>query len=57
VRVLEEACSNAIKEPGFIEFAKRRQMVLHPLSSQEFRQVVESTYPKVEKFQSMLKEK
>ena len=57
VKVLEEACSKAIKEPAFIEFAKRRQMVLHPLNSQEFRQIVELTYPKVEKFQSMLKEK
>jgi len=57
VKVLEEACSKAIKEPAFIEFAKRRQMVLHPMSSQEFRQIVEGTYPKVEKFQSMLKEK
>jgi tripartite-type tricarboxylate transporter receptor subunit TctC len=57
VKVLEEACSKAIKEPAFVEFAKRRRMVLHPLSSQEFRQVIMATYPKVEKFQSMLKEK
>jgi tripartite-type tricarboxylate transporter receptor subunit TctC len=57
VKVLEEACSKAVQEPAFIEFAKKRRMVIHPLSSQEFRQVVEVTYPKVEKFQSMLKEK
>jgi len=57
VKVLEEACGKAIKEPAFIEFAKRRQMVLHLMSSQEFRQIVDLTYPKVEKFQSMLKEK
>jgi tripartite-type tricarboxylate transporter receptor subunit TctC len=57
VKVLEEACGKAVKEPAFIEFSKKRQMVLHPLSSQEFRQIVEVTYPKVEQFQSMLKEK
>jgi tripartite-type tricarboxylate transporter receptor subunit TctC len=57
VKVLEEACGKAVKEPAFVEFSKKRQMVLHPLSSQEFRQIVEVTYPKVEQFQSMLKEK
>jgi len=57
VRVLEEAFSKAVKEPGFIEVAKNRQIVLQPLSSKEFGQLVEATYPKVAKFSGMLKEK
>jgi tripartite-type tricarboxylate transporter receptor subunit TctC len=57
VKVLEEAYGKAIKEPAFIEVAKNRQIVLHPLSSREYGQLVEATYPKVEKFQGMLKEK
>jgi len=57
VKKLENAFDKAIKEPAFIEFTKKRQMVLSPMNGQEFRQVVEATYPKVEKFQDMLKEK
>jgi tripartite-type tricarboxylate transporter receptor subunit TctC len=56
VKVLEEAFSKAVKEPEYLEWAKKRQMVLHPLGAQEFAKVVEQTYPKVEKFQTMLKE-
>jgi tripartite-type tricarboxylate transporter receptor subunit TctC len=57
VKTLEDALYKAVKEPAFIEFTKKRQMVLQPLNGQEFRQIVEATYPKVEKFQSMLAEK
>lgn len=57
VRVLEEAFSKAIKEPAYIEVAKNRQIVLHPMNSREYGQHVEATYPKVEKFQGMLREK
>jgi len=56
VKVVEEACFKVVKEPAYLEWAKQRQMVIHPLNSREYRQVVEATYPKVEKFQSMLKE-
>jgi len=56
VKVLEDALSKAVKEPAYIEWAKKRQMVLHPLSAQEFGKVVAETYPNVEKFQRMLKE-
>ncbi len=56
VKIMEQAFSKAVQEPGFIEFSKKRKMLLHPLNGQEFRQIVESTYPKVEKFQTMLKE-
>lgn len=57
VKKIEDAFFKAVKEPAFVEFAKKRQMVLSPMNDQEFRQVIEATYPKVEKFQGMLKEK
>jgi tripartite-type tricarboxylate transporter receptor subunit TctC len=57
VKVLEEAYSKAIKEPAFIEVARNRQIVLHPLNSKEYGQLVEATYPKVEKYKEMLREK
>jgi tripartite-type tricarboxylate transporter receptor subunit TctC len=57
VKILEEAFSKAVQEPGFIEFSKKRKMLLHPMKGEEFRQNVDSTYRHVEKFQAMLKEK
>jgi tripartite-type tricarboxylate transporter receptor subunit TctC len=57
VKVLEEAYSKAIKEPAFIEVAKNRQILLQPLSSKEYGQLVQATYPKVEKYKEMLREK
>jgi len=56
VKILEEAFSKAVREPAFMEFAKRRKMVFNPLNAQEFAKAVTETYPKVEKFQQMLKE-
>ncbi|OGP55875.1 MAG: hypothetical protein A2162_11405 [Deltaproteobacteria bacterium RBG_13_52_11b] len=57
IKVLEAAFSKAVKEPGFMEWAKKRKVVLHALTAQEFSQVVEATYPKAIKFQTMLTEK
>jgi tripartite-type tricarboxylate transporter receptor subunit TctC len=57
VKVLEDAYGKAIKEPAYIEIAKNRQIVLQPLSSKEYAQMVEATYPRVEKYREMLKEK
>ena len=57
VKVLEEAFSKAVKEPTFIEVAKKREIVLYPLSSKEYGQLIEATYPKVEKYKDMLQEK
>ncbi|MFB3887301.1 MAG: tripartite tricarboxylate transporter substrate binding protein [Thermodesulfobacteriota bacterium] len=56
VKILEEAFAKAVKEPGFVEWAKRRKMVLHSLTGQEFAKVLLDTYPKVEKFKDMLQE-
>lgn len=57
VDVLEEAFNKVVKEPAFIEWTKKRRMVLLPSDAKEFGKIVEGTYPKVEKFQNMLREK
>ncbi len=56
VKILEDAFSKAAKEPGFIDIAKKRQIVLQPVSSKEFGKAVADVYPKIAKFQDMLKE-
>lgn len=55
-KVLEEAFSKAVKEPGFIEWAKRNKVVLTPMGSKEFSGTKEDAYLKLEKYQNMLKE-
>ncbi len=57
VKIIEEAAAKAVKEPGFLDWAKKKKVVLHPLNAQEFGQVIEATYPKAVKFQTMLGEK
>jgi tripartite-type tricarboxylate transporter receptor subunit TctC len=56
VRVLEEAFSKAVKEPAYIEWARKNHVVIDPLSAQEFYKEVVETYPKIEKLKDMLKE-
>lgn len=56
IKILEEAFSKAAADPGFIEIAKKKQMVLHGTSSQEFGRAVAASYVKLAKFQEMLKE-
>lgn len=56
VKILEDAFSKAVREQGFIDVAKRRQMVLQSVSSREFGKAVAEAYPKIAKFQEMLKE-
>lgn len=56
VKVLEEAFEKAVKEPAYTEWAKKRKMLIHHLSGQEFGKVLMETYPQVEKFQHRLKE-
>jgi len=57
VRVLEEAFRKAANEPGFIDVAKKRKMVLHEVGSAEFAQAVSSVYPSIAKFKDMLSSK
>jgi tripartite-type tricarboxylate transporter receptor subunit TctC len=57
VKVLEEACAKAIKEPAFLEFASKRQITLKPYSAQEYGEwIINEAYPTVEKYQGLLKE-
>lgn len=56
VKVLEEAFDKAVKEPQYIDWAKKRKMVLTSMSAQVFGKNLLDTYPRVEKFQQMLKE-
>lgn len=56
VKILENAFGKAAREPLFLEWAKKRQTVIDTLSSREFARIVTEAYPKVEKFQTMLKE-
>ncbi len=54
VRVLEEAFSRAVKEPGYIEWAKKSHVIIDPLSAQEFCKEVTESYPRIERLKEML---
>ncbi len=56
VKVLEDAFTKAAADPGFIDIAKKRQIVLQPVSSKEFAKAVEDVYPRIAKFEDVLKE-
>jgi tripartite-type tricarboxylate transporter receptor subunit TctC len=56
IRVLEEAFSKAVKEPAYIEWARKNQVVIDPLSAQEFSKEMVEAYPRIEKFKEMFKE-
>ncbi len=56
VKVFETACTNAIKEPKYVEWAKNRKMVIAPLYAPEFGQMVAGSYLKIEKILPMLKQ-
>lgn len=55
VKVLEDAFRKATQERGFIDIAAKRKMVLEPVGSKEFGKAVADVYPKIGKFESMLK--
>ncbi len=56
IKTLESAFSKAAKEPLFIEIAKKKQIVLQSVGSREFGKIVADTYPKIAKYQQMLKQ-
>ena len=56
LNVLEQAFRKVVKDPGFIDWAKKNKVVLTPMAGKEFRKIVDETYPTVEKFQNLLKE-
>lgn len=55
VKVWEEAFSKTVKDAEFLEWAKRRQILIRPLNAKEFDKVTRETYLTVEKFQQLLK--
>lgn len=54
VKILEDAFRKAAAEQGFIEIAKKRKMVLQPVSSKEYGKAVADVYSKIAKFQELL---
>ena len=56
VKVLEDAFRKAAQEQGFIDIAAKRKMVLHSVGSKEYAKAVADVYPKIAKFESMLKQ-
>jgi tripartite-type tricarboxylate transporter receptor subunit TctC len=56
VRIFEEAFSRAVKEPAYIEWAKKNYVILDPLSAQEFSKEVAESYPRIEKLKEMLEQ-
>jgi tripartite-type tricarboxylate transporter receptor subunit TctC len=56
VKVLEEAFSKAVKDPAYMDWAKRRKMAIEAMDAQGFGKVLMDAYLQVEKFQHLLKE-
>lgn len=56
IKTLEDAFLKASKDPGFLDIAKKRQLILQPTGSREFGKIVEEAYPRIGKYQQMLKE-
>ncbi len=56
VKVLEDAFRKAAQEQGFIDIAAKRKMVLQPVGSKEYAKAVADVYPRIAKFESMLKQ-
>ncbi len=55
IRVLEDAFSRAVKEPGYVEWATKNYVTISPLSAQEFCKEVTASYPRIEKLKEALK--
>lgn len=56
VKILEAGFEKAVKDPAFVDWAKKRKMVLRSFTSREFGKILLDTYPQVEKYQKMLNE-
>jgi tripartite-type tricarboxylate transporter receptor subunit TctC len=56
VKVLEEAFSKVVKDPGYVDWAKRRKMAIEAMDAHGFGKILMDAYPQVEKFQHLLKE-
>jgi tripartite-type tricarboxylate transporter receptor subunit TctC len=54
VKVIENACAAAIKEPKYLEWAKNRKVVIAPMYAPEFGRSISESYLKVEKIVPLL---
>lgn len=55
ITVLEEALKKAIKEPAYVEWAKKNYVIIDPLDSQALSKEVNEAYPKIERIKERLK--
>jgi len=56
VKVLEEACAKAVKDPAYIEWANKRKTTIFAYRAPEYAKLIAETYPRVEGLQKYLKE-
>ena len=56
VSVLEKAFARAVKEPAYIEWARKNYVIIDPLNAREFNAEVAEVYPRIEKIKELLKE-
>ncbi|MEI9476882.1 MAG: tripartite tricarboxylate transporter substrate binding protein [Deltaproteobacteria bacterium] len=56
VKVLEEACAKALKEPAYMEWTNKRKTTIFSLNAQEYGKLIAETYPRVGGLQKYLKE-
>ncbi len=56
ITVLEEAFKNAIREPAYMEWARKNYVIIDPLGAQALAQEINEAYPKIEKIKERLKE-
>lgn len=54
-KILEEAFSKAVKEPGFLSWAKKVNLHIVPMGAQKLEQVIENGYSNIEKYHGYLK--
>lgn len=49
VKTLEAAFTDSIKDPVFIDFMKKRKMIIAPLTSEQVGKMTKQLYPRIEK--------
>jgi tripartite-type tricarboxylate transporter receptor subunit TctC len=52
VKILEEAFAKAVKEPAFVEWAKKVNLNISPINSTKLKSTIDTIYQNAEKFRS-----
>jgi tripartite-type tricarboxylate transporter receptor subunit TctC len=55
VNVIEKAFAKAVKEPGYLAWAKERTLEVYTLSSKEYQKLIEGQQREVEKYKAAFK--